>query len=58
MAQCPVCMNTEPELTPRIDDDVRCLVCNAVFDKAGRLVPQAPVPKKPVPAVKIVAKRK
>lgn len=38
MAQCPVCMNREPELVTRVDNDVKCHVCGALFDKKGNLI--------------------
>lgn len=38
MAQCPVCMNHEPELLTRIDKDVKCHACDALFDRQGALL--------------------
>ena len=58
MAQCPVCMNSEPELISKDENEFDCLACESRFDKAGKLViKDKPKPKpKPAPAPKIVKK--
>ena len=47
IAQCPVCMNHEPELVSKDGDDFHCLACDERFDSSGRLIPKTPPKKKP-----------
>lgn len=37
-AQCPVCMNSEPELIHQEDEDLTCLACGSVFSPDGGIV--------------------
>ncbi len=61
-AQCPSCGNAEPELLTKNEDDFTCLVCSAMFEKTGHLLPEPERAKRalqlvaPKPAPKPVAK--
>jgi hypothetical protein len=37
MIQCPVCMNSEPELIVQSQDDFRC-ACGAAFTVSGEVI--------------------
>jgi hypothetical protein len=44
-AQCPRCMNSEPEFITRKGDNVVCGVCDTEFERSGDVVPVDPPPK-------------
>jgi len=37
-AQCPRCMNVEPELIHHSGEDIRCDACGTKFDRSGKIV--------------------
>lgn len=38
LAQCPVCMNSEPELITRGEDGYNCRACGTTFTKGGDIL--------------------
>lgn len=46
MAQCPSCMNHEPELVTKDENEFTCGACGTRFDKSGGvIVRDTPKPK-------------
>ena len=37
-SQCPVCMNSEPELVQQDEESLTCLACGTIFSPDGQVV--------------------
>lgn len=45
VAQCPACMNHEPELIIKDENEFTCGACGVRFDQAGKILPSQKPPK-------------